>query len=155
MEFTERNKIRHFVEIGGKWAEVGAGFAKFEEKKNPMFTERQYFHEDGERVRVIGYSPEIEYELDALNEGAASELIRSITERELSGKAAEVRVLTVDMTSQASGGAYPAICRGYSVIADECGGEDELVYRGKLVCATPAARGLFVMQSGVFVEEVD
>ncbi len=154
MKITERYKRRHYVEVRGKWAEVGAGFAKFEEKKNPALSQRQYFHESGPVVSVTGYSPEIEYELDSLACGGASELIREITEREKSGADAEVRVLTVDMTDTSSGGAYPAICRTYSVAADKCGGNDELIYTGKLVCASEAVRGVFVVQSGVFVWEV-
>jgi hypothetical protein len=155
MEFVMRNKRRHYVYAGGKWAEVGRGFAKFEEKKMPEVVERQYFHEGGTRVRITGYSPEIEYELDTLTQGDASKLIRGITERELSGEAAEVRVLTVDMSASSSGGAYPAICRKYAVVADASGGEDVLVYKGKLVCASPSVSGVFVVQSGVFAREVD
>ena len=155
MKITERYKRCHYVEVCGKWTEVGAGFAKFEEKKNPTLSRRQYFHESGPVVSVVGYSPEIEYELDALACGGAAGLIREITECEKFGADAAVRVLTVDMTDTSDGGAYPAICRTYSVAADKCGGGGELIYTGKLVCASEALHGVFVVQSGVFVGEVE
>lgn len=155
MEYIMRNKKRHYVDVGGKWAPVGRGFALFEEKKKPERVTRQYFHESGSRTRIVGYTPEIKYELDAIARDEASLAIRGITDRELSGDAAIVQVLSVDMTAESVGGAYPAICRSYCVVADGCGGDDVLSYKGTLVCASPAVRGVFVVQSGVFVREVD
>jgi len=155
MEYIKRNKKRHFLDIKGKWAEVGRGFAKFEDKKNPETVERQYFHESDTCTRVVGYSPVIEYELDAVRNDAAAEVIRRITESELIGEAATVRVMSVDMSSPTSSGAYPAICRDYSVVAGEDGGDTVLNYKGKLKCASPAVRGTYVAQSGMFVEGVN
>lgn len=152
MEFIMRNKRRHYVDVGGKWALVGRGFAKFDEKKKPECVTRQYFHEAGSRTRIVGYTPEIEYEIDAIANDAASLAIRRIAESELSDEAASVRVLSVDMSAASAGGAYLAICRTYSVLADACGGDDVLTYKGRLVCASPAVRGVFVVQSGVFKE---
>lgn len=155
MGIIKRNRIRHYVDVGGKWARVGMGFSRFDEIKKPEIVERRYFHESGARACVVGYSPEILYELDATLCDAAAELIRGVHRNELSGDDSEVRVLTVDTSVSGRSGAYPAICRSYCVAADECGGEGELIYKGKLVCASPAVRGVFVVQSGVFAQEVD
>lgn len=155
-EIVKRSERRHYMNTGSAgapiWSPIGEGFTEFAESKNAIHYQRRYIHEVGKRTDVTGYASVIDYEFEVYTENPVIEKIRTITDREYTGDAARVQILSVDLFAPTeTNGVYPAICRTYSVIPDRCGsGTDALCYTGSMKAAGDLTRGVFVASTGVF-----
>ncbi|MBQ8825629.1 MAG: hypothetical protein IJ007_00870 [Oscillospiraceae bacterium] len=110
------------------------GFTELTQSKNPKEYSRQYVDEDIERTDVIGYSPEISYAFDAIEEDTAQAPIIEITDKELIGKLAIVNIVIVNLTKEGTTeGTFEAVSRDFSVIpSSEGDSTDSYTYSGSL-----------------------
>ena len=92
---------------------------------------RRYVDEDTDRTDVTGYSESVNYNFDQyVGQPALSEIVK-ITENELTGTDAVRNILTVDMTSNTSGGQYEATLRAYAIVPSSNGDStDCMTYSG-------------------------
>lgn len=105
-------------------------FTEISKSKNPTEYSRTYVDEDGEITDVTGYSEEISYAFDLYSGNLVHEKIVKITDDELTGDDALVRILQVDFTKP-KGSGYEARLRTYSVVPDAEGDStDAYTYSG-------------------------
>lgn len=155
---VNRADRRHYMNIGTSetpiWSSIGEGFTEFAETKNATSYQRRYIHEAIKRTDVTGYAPVIDYECEIYAGNPAVERLRSITDTEALGSAAQVEICTVDLFDETeTSGVYRAIRRMYSVIPDKCGsGTDTLIYTGMLKAISSPVSGVFVMSTETFTE---
>ena len=108
-------------------------FTDLSTSKNPVEYSRRYVDEATERTDVTGYATSIAYAFDQYTDDAAQEKIVEITDNELTGEAAIVSILIVDLSGTESSGAYPARMRNFAVIPDSEGDStDAYTYSGTL-----------------------
>ena len=105
-------------------------FTEISKSKNATEYSRIYVDEDGEVTDVTGYSEEISYAFDLYKNNLVHQKIVNITDNELTGNDALVKILTVDF-SKPSGSGYEARLRTYSVVPDAEGDStDAYTYSG-------------------------
>lgn len=105
-------------------------FTEISKSKNATEYSRTYVDEDGEVTDVTGYSEEISYAFDLYKGNLVHQKIVNITDNELTGNDALVKILTVDF-SKPSGTGYEARLRTYSVVPDAEGDStDAYTYSG-------------------------
>ena len=71
-------------------------FTEISKSKNPTEYSRTYVDEDGEVTDVTGYSEEISYAFDLYSGNLVHEKIVKITDDELTGDEALVKILIID-----------------------------------------------------------
>ena len=99
-------------------------FTEISKSKNPTEYSRTYVDEDGEVTDVTGYSEEIAYAFDLYSGNLVHEKIVKITDDELTGDEALVKILIVDFSKPVEDG-YEARLRTYSTIPDTEGDATE------------------------------
>lgn len=105
-------------------------FTEISKSKNPTEYSRSYVDEDGEVADVTGYSEEISYAFDLYSGNLVHEKIVKITDDELTGDEALVKILIVDF-SKPSGEGYEARLRTYTTVPDAEGDStDAYTYSG-------------------------
>ena len=105
-------------------------FTEISKSKNATEYSRTYVDEDGEVTDVTGYSEEISYAFDLYKNNLVHQKLVNITDNELTGNDALVKILTVDF-SKPSGSGYEARLRTYSVVPDTEGDStDAYTYSG-------------------------
>ena len=105
-------------------------FTEISKSKNPTEYSRTYVDEDGEVTDVTGYSEEIAYAFDLYSGNLVHEKIVKITDDELTGDEALVKILIVDF-SKPVGSGYEARLRTYSTVPDTEGDStDAYTYSG-------------------------
>lgn len=105
-------------------------FTEISKSKNATEYSRTYVDEDGEVTDVTGYSEEISYAFDLYKNNLVHQKLVDITDNELTGNDALVKILTVDF-SKPSGSGYEARLRTYSVVPDAEGDStDAYTYSG-------------------------
>lgn len=157
-EIVKRSDRRHYMNTGSAvapvWSLIGEGFTEFMESKNAVSYQRRYIHEVSKRTDVTGYAPVIDYEFEVYTENPVIDKMRSVTDREYTGDAARVQIVTVDLFDKAeTDGVYHAVRRTYSIIPDQCGeGTDTLCYTGSMKAVGDLTVGTFVLSTGSFSE---
>ena len=105
-------------------------FTEISKSKNPTEYSRTYVDEDGEVTDFSGYSEEISYAFDLYSGNLVHEKIVKITDDELTGDEALVKILIVDF-SKPVGRGYEARLRTYSTVPDTEGDStDAYTYSG-------------------------
>lgn len=156
MAVIKRMDREHYINIGTQaspvWSRVGEGFTEFTESKNPVSTQRRYIHEATKRTDVTGYAPEIDYEFELFGANAAADILRTVSDNELTGDDAKIELLTVNRFEETeTSGVYRAYLREYAVVPDECGsGTDALLYTGTLKACGEITGGEFVESTKTF-----
>ncbi len=94
------------------------GFTEMSVSKNPKEYSRKYVDEDSERTDVTGYSQSMSYKFDYDPEDAVHAKLKEIADRELTGSAAAVSIVVVDLSKAASEGGsdFKAIKRNFAVV---------------------------------------
>ena len=104
-------------------------FTEFSVSKNPVNYSRQYIDEDFERNDVVSYAPSVSYSFDYDNENLAHGVIVGITDNELVGDDALIKMVFVDIAD--TDGECQASLREWSVIPDKEGSDaDAYDYSG-------------------------
>ena len=105
-------------------------FTEISKSKNATEYSRTYVDEDGEVTDVTGYSEEISYAFDLYKGNLVHQKLVNITDNELTGNDALVKILQVDF-SKPVGSGYEARLRTYSVVPDTEGDStDAYTYSG-------------------------
>lgn len=105
-------------------------FTEISKSKNATEYSRTYVDEDGEVTDVTGYSEEISYAFDLYKGNLVHQKLVDITDNELTGNDALVKILQVDF-SKPNGSGYEARLRTYSVVPDAEGDStDAYTYSG-------------------------
>lgn len=105
-------------------------FTEISKSKNATEYSRTYVDEDGEVTDVTGYSEEISYAFDLYKGNLVHQRLVNITDNELTGNDALVKILQVDF-SKPVGSGYEARLRTYSVVPDTEGDStDAYTYGG-------------------------
>ena len=105
-------------------------FTEISKSKNPTEYSRTYIDEDGEVTDVTGYSEEISYAFDLYSGNLVHEKIVKITDDELTGDEALVKILIVDFSKPVEDG-YEARLRTYTTVPDTEGDStDAYTYSG-------------------------
>ena len=146
-----RNKFASFMNTGTKvspvWTLMGEGFTSLKEGKNPNEYSRHYVHEVTERTDVVGYATQIDYTTDTYTENPVINKIAEVSDKELTGTAAQVEILNVNMFKDSgsdSSHAYEAFKRTYAIIPDSKGdGTDALIYSGSFKAVGDIEIGTF------------
>lgn len=99
-------------------------FTEISKSKNATEYSRTYVDEDGEVTDVTGYSEEISYAFDLYKGNLVHQRLVNITDNELTGNDALVKILQVDF-SKPVGSGYEARLRTYSVVPDTEGDSTE------------------------------
>lgn len=108
-------------------------FTDISTSKNSKEYNRQYVDEEAEDNDVVGYGEEKSYAFDQYTNNPVHEKIAKITDDELTGDDAIVRVLVVDKTKPVESGGFQARLRKYAVIPDSDGDStDAYTYSGAL-----------------------
>lgn len=105
-------------------------FTEISKSKNATEYSRTYVDEDGEVTDVTGYSEEISYAFDLYKGNLVHQRIVNITDNELTGNDALVKILQVDFSKPVKSG-YEARLRTYSAVPDTEGDStDAYTYSG-------------------------
>ena len=122
-------------------------FTEISKSKNPTEYSRTYVDEDGEVVDVTGYSEEISYAFDLYSGNLVHEKIVKITDDELTGDEALVKILIVDF-SKPVGSGYEARLRTYSTVPDTEGDSTEAyTYSGAFRKNSKMSKGIATLNS--------
>ncbi len=154
MKIQKRSEKLAFMGIKGSGEEITykrmTGFTELEKSMNPVEYSRKYVDEDTERSDVTGYSPEISYNMDVDADSEISTAIQQIHDDELTGSAAHVEILIVNLAQETTenAGGFAAVLRTYSVIPDSEGGDDALTLSGSF-----KANGEFVKGTATTTDE--
>ncbi len=135
LKLKKRSEKLAFLEV--KLGDKVTGYCRLEgfttQTFNANATEysRNYVDEDTSRTDVTGYSESVNYNFDQyIGHQDLSEIVK-ITENELTGTDAVRNILTVDMTSNTSGGQYDATLRAYAIVPSSNGDTtDCMTYSG-------------------------
>ena len=119
------------------------GFTSLSESKSSKEYNRQYVDESTERADVVGYAAGIGYEYDRHTNNAVHDKLSDISDNEIVGTDAQVKILTVDLfATGATATTAPARLRTYSVIPDTSGDStDALTYGGDFKAASEIVEG--------------
>lgn len=141
-KIVKRSDKIAFMDVGTEELADFQRMRKFTEiatSKNAKEYNRQYVDEEGEDNDVVGYAEEKSYAFDQYTGNPVHEKIVSITEDELTGDDATVKVLVIDKTKTVEGKGFEARLRNYAVIPDGDGDStDAYTYSGSL-----KAKGVF------------
>ena len=122
-------------------------FTDISKSKNPTEYSRTYVDEDGEVTDVTGYSEEISYAFDLYTGNLVHEKIVKITDDELTGDEALVKILIVDF-SKPVGSGYEARLRTYSTVPDTEGDStDAYTYSGSFRKNSKMTKGIATLNS--------
>ena len=122
-------------------------FTEISKSKNPTEYSRTYVDEDGEVTDVTGYSEEISYAFDLYTGNLVHEKIVKITDDELTGDEALVKILIVDF-SKPVGSGYEARLRTYSTVPDTEGDStDAYTYSGSFRKNSKMTKGIATLNS--------
>ena len=122
-------------------------FTEISKSKNPTEYSRTYVDEDGEITDVTGYSEEISYAFDLYSGNLVHEKIVKITDDELKGDEALVKILIVDF-SKPVGSGYEARLRTYSTVPDTEGDStDAYTYSGAFKKNSKMSKGVATLNS--------
>lgn len=126
---------------------MGEGFTSLTEGKNPNEYSRHYVHEITERTDVVGYATQIDYTTDTYTNNPVIAKIAEVTDKELTGTAAQVEIVNVNLyndSGSSSSHAYEAFKRTYAIIPDQKGdGTDALIYSGSFKAVGDIVVGTF------------
>ena len=138
-----RHKRLAFMETAADVFTRMTGFTSLGGSKSPKEYSRQYVDEQTERTDVVGYATGIGYELDRHTNTPVHDKIAEITDDEIVGADAQVKILSADLFAEgATDTTAPARLRTYSVIPDSSGGStDALTYSGNLKAASEIVKG--------------
>ena len=122
-------------------------FTEISKSKNPTEYSRTYVDEDGEVTDVTGYSEEIAYAFDLYSGNLVHEKIVKITDDELTGDEALVKILIVDF-SKPVGSGYEARLRTYSTVPDTEGDStNAYTYSGAFRKNSKMSKGVATLNS--------
>lgn len=122
-------------------------FTDISKSKNSTEYSRTYVDEDGEVTDVTGYSEEISYAFDLYTGNLVHEKIVKITDDELTGDEALVKILIVDF-SKPVGSGYEARLRTYSTVPDTEGDStDAYTYSGSFRKNSKMTKGIATLNS--------
>lgn len=122
-------------------------FTEISKSKNPTEYSRTYVDEDGEVTDVTGYSEEISYAFDLYSGNLVHEKIVKITDDELTGDEALVKILIIDF-SKPVGSGYEARLRTYSTVPDTEGDStDAYTYSGAFRKNSKMTKGVATLNS--------
>lgn len=122
-------------------------FTEISKSKNPTEYSRTYVDEDGEVTDVTGYSEEISYAFDLYSGNLVHEKIVKITDDELTGDEALVKILIVDFSKPVEDG-YEARLRTYSTVPDTEGDStDAYTYSGAFRKNSKMSKGVATLNS--------
>ena len=122
-------------------------FTEISKSKNSTEYSRTYVDEDGEVTDVTGYSEEISYAFDLYSGNLVHEKIVKITDDELTGDEALVKIIIVDF-SKPSGSGYEARLRTYSTVPDTEGDStDAYTYSGAFRKNSKMTKGIATLNS--------
>ena len=122
-------------------------FTEISKSKNPTEYSRTYVDEDGEVTDVTGYSEEISYAFDLYSGNLVHEKIVKITDDELTGDEALVKILIVDF-SKPVGSGYEARLRTYTTVPDTEGDATEAyTYSGTFRKNSKMSKGVATLNS--------
>lgn len=122
-------------------------FTEISKSKNPTEYSRTYVDEDGEVTDVTGYSEEISYAFDLYSGNLVHEKIVKITDDELTGDEALVKILIVDF-SKPVGSGYEARLRTYTTVPDTEGDATEAyTYSGTFRKNSKMSKGIATLNS--------
>ena len=138
-----RHKRLAFMETETDTFARMTGFTSLGDSKEAKEYSRQYVDEQTERTDVVGYATGIGYELDRHTNTPVHDKIAAITDDEIVGTDAQVKILSVDLFAEgATGTTAPARLRTYSVIPDSSGDStDALTYSGTFKAASEIVKG--------------
>lgn len=138
-----RHKRLAFMETEKDTFARMTGFTSLGDSKEAKEYSRQYVDEQTERTDVVGYATGTSYELDRHTNTPVHDKIAEITDDEVVGTDAQVRIVTVDLYAEvATDTTAPARLRTYSVIPDSSGGStDALTYSGTFKAASEITKG--------------
>lgn len=132
-ELVKRNGKVAYMDVSTTTIAIFLRMRKFTEiskSKNATEYSRTYIDEDGEVTDVTGYSEEISYAFDLYKGNLVHQRLVNITDNELTGNDALVKILQVDF-SKPVGSGYEARLRTYSVVPDTEGDStDAYTYSG-------------------------
>lgn len=141
-----------FMDVGGDEIENFQRMRKFTEittSKNAKEYNRQYVDEEVEDNDTIGYAEEKSYAFDEYTGNPVHEKIVNITDDELTGDDAVIKVLVVDLSKPVDSKGFKARLRKYAVVPSDEGGEVEAyTYSGAL-----KAKGKFQKGTAVISED--
>lgn len=122
------------------------GFTNVTNNKNPKEYSRQYVDKESEDNDVVGYSPAIEYSFDRHTNTPVHEAICKVHDGELTGSAALVDIVVVDLFTADTDGKCVARKRTYAIIPDADGdGTDALIYAGPFKSKSDLEEGTAVL----------
>lgn len=122
------------------------GFTNVTNNKNPKEYSRQYVDKESEDTDVVGYSPAIEYSFDRHTNTPAHEVICKVHDGELTGSAALVDIIVVDLFTSDGDGKCVARKRTYAIIPDADGdGTDALIYTGSFKSKSDIETGTAIL----------
>lgn len=135
-KLVKRSDKVAFLDVGTTEAPNFQRMRKFTDistSKNSKEYNRQYVDEEAEDNDVVGYGEEKSYAFDQYTNNPVHEKIAKITDDELTGDDAIVKVIVVDKTKPVEGGGFQARLRKYAVIPDSDGDStDAYTYSGSL-----------------------
>lgn len=122
------------------------GFTSVTNNKNPKEYSRQYVDKESEDNDVVGYSPAIEYSFDRYTNTPVHETIAKVHDGELTGSAALVDIVVVDLFTADTDNKCVARKRTYAIIPDADGdGTDALIYSGSFKSKSDLEEGTAVL----------
>lgn len=135
-KLVKRSDKVAFLDVGTAEAPDFQRMRKFTDistSKNSKEYNRQYVDEESEDNDIVGYGEEKSYGFDQYTNNLVHEKIVKITDDELTGDDAKVRVLVVDKTKKVENKGFEARLRTYAVIPDSDGDStDAYTYSGSL-----------------------
>ena len=124
------------------------GFTSMTNNKNPKEYNRQYVDKESEDNDVVGYSPATEYSFDRHTNTPVHEVIAKVHDGELTGSAALVDIVIVDLFTAEEDGKCAARKRTYAIIPDNDGdGTDALIYTGSFKSKSDVETGTAVLSA--------
>lgn len=126
------------------------GFKSLSKKRNPKEYTRQYVDEAFETTDIVGISISQDFEFDQVKDSPLHDYLVDIIESEKLGSDAIVNIVQVDFTKTTSvEGEFPAVKRGFALIADSDGdGVEAYTYTGSFKVAGSRIEGKATTDDG-------
>lgn len=154
-----RHQFETYMDLGTSGSPdfnlIGEGFTSLSESKNPKEYTRKYVNKTVEQSDVIGFSPSIAYNCDAISDDPVVAEIIDITDGEAKGDDTHRDIVTVNLWQPGgTEGTYVACKRNYSVIPSNKGdGTDALVYTGTFKAVGDKVTGVFAPATKTFTPD--
>lgn len=145
-----RHKRLSFMETSDSTFTRMTAFTSLGDSKEAKEYSRQYVDEQTERTDVVGYATGVAYEFDRHTNTPVHARLASISDDEIVGTDAQVKIVTVDLFEEgATDTTAPARLRTYSVIPDNSGDStDALTYGGTFKAASEITKGTATTTDG-------